>query len=493
MGVIRKQGIQSSVLIYLGFALGALNVLVLFPKYFTPEEYGLTFVLGAIGKIILQFALLGTVPIMNKFFPYYNDNLTGKKNDFLTASFLLPAIGIVFTVIGLFFFKDLVIRKFYEKSPLLSDYYYLLYPFTIFLIIYTVLDTYSGTLLKTVVPTIIREIIQRIFTTLLIVLFAFSLFSYNVFIFTYSYFYLLAILLIVVYLRKRKRLNFAVQFSNVTKKFKSRMLTYGSFVYGGVLLGAVAENVDVIFIGGMVGLSSVAVYQIAHYMSTIVMIPYRSFSAIATPVIAQAWKDKNIALVNAVYHKTSLNQLIAGIGLFGAIWVNIDNISAFMGAEYAEVKIIVLLLGITRLIDLGFGLNSEILNTSNYWRFNFLSYTALTIIFLGTNYLFVSRYGIVGSAVSNLVSYFSFNLLRFAFIWKKMGIQPFTWNTLKIIALGCFSILTMSSFGQVGSIYTDALIRLSGFSLIFGFLLLKTNISEDISQIFKELKSKYLR
>jgi hypothetical protein len=37
MGVVRKQSILSGIFIYLGFAIGAVNILILFPKYFTPE------------------------------------------------------------------------------------------------------------------------------------------------------------------------------------------------------------------------------------------------------------------------------------------------------------------------------------------------------------------------------------------------------------------------------------------------------------------------
>ena len=45
MGIVRKQSIASSIYIYLGFAVGAFNVLYLFPTYLTPQEFGLTRVL----------------------------------------------------------------------------------------------------------------------------------------------------------------------------------------------------------------------------------------------------------------------------------------------------------------------------------------------------------------------------------------------------------------------------------------------------------------
>ena len=42
MGIIRKQSILSSIFIYIGFAIGAINILYIFPVYLKTEEFGLT-------------------------------------------------------------------------------------------------------------------------------------------------------------------------------------------------------------------------------------------------------------------------------------------------------------------------------------------------------------------------------------------------------------------------------------------------------------------
>jgi hypothetical protein len=50
MGVVRKQSILSSIFIY-RICIGAINILILFPKYFSTEQIGLT-------RILLDVALL---------------------------------------------------------------------------------------------------------------------------------------------------------------------------------------------------------------------------------------------------------------------------------------------------------------------------------------------------------------------------------------------------------------------------------------------------
>ena len=61
MGIVKKQGIQSGIIIYLGFLLGALNVLYFFPRFFTPEGFGLTRVLLAAATTFAQFPILSKV------------------------------------------------------------------------------------------------------------------------------------------------------------------------------------------------------------------------------------------------------------------------------------------------------------------------------------------------------------------------------------------------------------------------------------------------
>src|SRR6185295_19251377 len=84
MGIIRKQSLQSSIFIYIGFAIGALNILVLFPneRYFTIAEFGLTKVLVDVSLLIAMLFTLGTYPAIVKFSPFYSSYLPKKENDF---------------------------------------------------------------------------------------------------------------------------------------------------------------------------------------------------------------------------------------------------------------------------------------------------------------------------------------------------------------------------------------------------------------------------
>ncbi len=125
MSTIRKQSIISSLIIYFGFAVGMLNV-YFFTKegLFTVEEYGLTSIFMAVGGVMMGFASLGMPSYIYKFYPYYKDNLPDRKNDMLAWAFLVTIIGFLLVMVGGIIFKDLIIRKFGEHSPLFVTYYH---------------------------------------------------------------------------------------------------------------------------------------------------------------------------------------------------------------------------------------------------------------------------------------------------------------------------------------------------------------------------------
>jgi hypothetical protein len=77
MGSIRKQTIISSLLIYLGFLIGALNMYLYIRSgvgSFTQEQYALTRVFFDFSQIMLAFGSLGMIPVIYKFYPFYSDN-----------------------------------------------------------------------------------------------------------------------------------------------------------------------------------------------------------------------------------------------------------------------------------------------------------------------------------------------------------------------------------------------------------------------------------
>lgn len=491
MGVIRKQGLWSTLFIYSGFAFGFLNALILFPKFLSQEDYGLTMVLLDAGKFVSSLALMGSLSILVKFSPYYKANLKKEENDILTLTTLISVLGFLAVSLVILLKSDFIIRKFGTNAPEFTEYFYLIIPISLFFILYNLLETYASIFQYTRVGALLREIGVRIFVSLLLVLVGIEWISVQTFLIAYSLQYGIIAILLILFLVRIKQFFFPLKFSTVTKKYKKKIFIYASYMQGGILISVAAITVDSIFIASMGGLPKVATFTIGRYLAELVQAPYRAFAAISAPIISDAWRRKDYKLLDSIYKKTSLNQLLAGILVFGVLWINLDWILHWLGKEFEEAKPVFLVLGLTRVIDLGAGLNAEILGSSNKWRFNFLSQAVMMFLFIPINFILLKNYGIVGSAFASLIAFFSYNLVRFIYILKVFKLQPFTRETLYPILMG-FGLLGLYE-GVLSSYEPSALFQLI-YSIVFAALFigpaLYFTISEDLSRFLIQLNNR---
>ena len=79
MGHIRRQTILSSIIIYIGFAIGFVNTYLYVKQgIFTPEQYGLTRLINDISATFFSFGTFGVITYIYKFHPFYKNNLSKK-------------------------------------------------------------------------------------------------------------------------------------------------------------------------------------------------------------------------------------------------------------------------------------------------------------------------------------------------------------------------------------------------------------------------------
>ena len=85
MQTLRKQTILSSIFMIVGFAFGALSVL-LYTKFgvLTKAQVGLTKIMIDFSQLAIAFSSMGLLSVLYKFYPYFNDNLPKKKNELFT-------------------------------------------------------------------------------------------------------------------------------------------------------------------------------------------------------------------------------------------------------------------------------------------------------------------------------------------------------------------------------------------------------------------------
>jgi O-antigen/teichoic acid export membrane protein len=493
MGNIRKQSILSSLLIYIGFIFGAINS-YLFAKegYFQPGEYGLTQTFISINLIFYSLAAFGMPSVISRFYPFYYDELEHKNNDLLSLAFVFALIGFILVCVGAVYFEPVVVRKFITKSPLLIKYYYWILPFTFFYLVFTLLDAHSAVNKKTVLPNFLRETVFRVLVTCLIFLYIFKVIQFDLFIKLFAFIYLLLTIILAAYLWKIDRLHFTFTISHITKKKLRDIFKLVIFIYGGIIIFNVTQNIGSIIIASNQGLAFTGIFTLSSYIASIISVPQRSIVSITSPYLSQAWKDGNTSEISRIYSRSSINLLIISLFLFFNIWLNINDAYTLfkLDPSFEAGKYVILVLGIKFIIDMGTGVNSQLLYSSPSWKFEFVSGMILLLLSIPLNYFFIKKYGMIGAAYADLISLTIYNIIRVLFIYKKYQMQPFSYKTISALLLGvsCYAavyFLTGSMNGWLGMFVKTAL-----FSLLFMIAVYFLKLTPDMEPVVNSIKKR---
>jgi len=496
MSTIRRQSIISSVVVYIGFALGFFNT-YLFTREggFTKEQYGLTAVFIAAAQLIYAISSLGMASFINKFFPYYKAHLPDRKNDQLTWALLLPCIGFLFVVLLGIVFKDIIVNKILDNSPDLLRYYYWIFPFGFGYTIFLILEAYAWQQRKAVLSNFLKEVGFRLCVTLLILLVTFGLIhNFSVFISLFSLIYILLAFYILFFFSKRHELHFAWKKSLVTKKFQKKISGFVMFIWAGGLVFNLATVFDTIVITAVLpnGVGEVAFFTFAQNISSLIQAPQRAIISASVGPLSQAWREKNLSKINQIYQRSSINQLLFSCAMFALVWLNFeDGIYTFnLQSQYTAAKIAFLYLGITRIVDMGFGLNAQIIGTSTFWKFEFITGLILLLLIMPLSYFLVKAMGIMGPAVASLISLTLYNLVRFVFLYRKFKMQPFNLKTVYTILLAafCFAI-TLFLFDDYRGIHW-IILRSLLFTLAFASGTIASKLSPDVMPVWQTVRKR---
>ena len=496
MSSIRRQSIVSSLVIYIGFAVGLLNT-YLFAKegIFLDAQFGLYNAFIAIATMMMGFANLAMPSFIHKFYPYYKQHAQGKNNDQLTLAIIVSVIGFILVLIAGIVFKGLVVKKYGTNAPEVVTFYNWIFPLGFGLTIYTILEAYAWQLHKSIFTNFLREVQWRLFTTVLIILFATGIIqSFDLFIKLFAFSYPFIAITLLLYLIITGKINFSFKTSKVTRRFSKNILRLCAFVYSGTLIFTISQVFDSLVIGSVLddALTKLAVYSVAQSIAAMIQVPQRGIVAASIGHLSQAWKDKNIVLIQRIYQRSSINQLIFACCLFSLIILSFtDAVYTFqLKGTYLTAYYVVILLGLTKIVDMGTGVNAQIIATSTYWRFEMVSGVILLLVMLPLNYFLTKEFDITGTGFANLISIFIYNSIRIIFLWKRFKLFPLTIQSLYtlLLAVACYAICHFTFINIHG--IAGMFLRSISFLLLYSAGTVYMKLSPDIQPVLETIKKR---
>lgn len=485
MGIVIRQSIFSSIISYSGVVIGYVNLLYLYPRFLQPEQIGLLRTIQDVAMLLTPFAQMGLAQSIVRFYPHFSkDEVKGKS--FINSILMLSLVGYGIFILIFFLLKSNIIGFFEKNAGTLPNYLSLILWMTFFLMVTTILEYYSRSLLKIVVPNFLREILTRLLQGLLVTLYFVQVITFDQFLTFSVIIYLIMLLILTGYLYSQGSLKFDLSFQPIPIAKTKEILLYSLLSLVGAASIVIIGKVDSVMVAGLLGLASNAVYTTAFYIATVIEVPKRAITQAAATLIAKAFEKNDLQEVQTIYRKTAINQFIAGSLLLIGIWANLGNIFEIMpkGDYYGKGMYVVVFVGIAKLVDMAFGPNGEVIVFSKYYWFNMITVIILAFVGIVANFIFIPQFGIIGAAYATTLALVVFNFVKWVFVYTKLGLQPFGWSYLKVISIGVVVIFLNYILPKASNVFIDIFYRSALIAISYGTLILVTNCSEEVTKIF---------
>ena len=475
MGIVIKQSLRNMITTYAGFAIGALNTLFLFTYFLTKEYYGLVSYILSVSNLIWPFLVFGVHSTLIKFFSSYKTR--SEQNRLLNFVLIAPAVsGLLIGIFGFLMYEQLL-NYFSGENDLVQPYIWLIFIVALSTAYFEVFFAWSMVYYKSVFGNAMKEVFQRLGVTILLLAYYFDLVAIDVFIYGVASVYVIRTLVMAAYAFSLHKPEFRFRFP---KNLRS-ILKYSALILMAASVATLLLDLDKAMIEYYLPIENVAIYSIAVYIATVVVVPQKAMHQITNPLTAEYLNKKDKSSLADLYRKSSVNLLTISGLIFILIVTNVHALYEMIPKEYTLSILIVILLCTIKLYDSFLGNNNSILFNSDYYRLVLGIGILIVISAFLLNVLFIPLYGIEGAAIASFIAFFAYNSSKIYLVFRKFRIHPISGKSLMVVGL----ILIFTIVFYLVEFPFHAIIQIGLKSIItiiaYVFIVYKLNISEELT------------
>ncbi|RQO42610.1 polysaccharide biosynthesis protein [Chryseobacterium sp. KBW03] len=469
MSIVARQGFKYSIIGYIGFLLGTVSAIFIFPNDF--EFYGKLRYILPTAEMLVPFVVLGISYSNVKFF--HTVEKDGKKQNMLSLSLLTVFINfLIFTVV--FFILPYFYPKFrHSEAWKIKE---MILPLILILSFCAIFNKYTSNYKRIVVSNIFDNLFPKIANLGAFCLFFFAL-SQNMTAVTsqniaFAFFFGIFLLMLLGYIYYTNKLE-KIQLDFSTDYFKKNnfwkeFFNYSFFGFLGTFGNYLAINS--FMIGEFMGMEEVGIYSVLYALISLISIPQLGLFNISAPIINKTLADGDMIELDRFHKKTSLTLYFLGAVLFSCIMVGFPYLTQFMpknGTMLREYEPVVWIWGSAVLIDLATGFNGNIISLSKYYRFNILVMLLLAGLTIGLNYYFIKNTDLklIGIALSTAISLTIYNVVKIVFNYIVFKVSPLSIEMIFVsiictLAITVAIVLPNFSSNLLNLIYKPAVVLL---------------------------------
>lgn len=438
MGIIKRQSLKSSIVNYVGVLIGVIFFNFIFPHLISEQHLGMIRLLQSLMFILVALPTLGLGHVLLRFYSNWKeDKMLNSFNGFaLIATGLASVVFILLYIV----FKDYILGFYKVKSALFVPYYYLVIPLVVTQAYIQYFELYSMVKLRVAFPAFIREILVRVMLVVLVYLFSYHVLNEQQFFYGVPIVYAISALLIIVYAFRFQDFGFQSPSLFLKNSDLKHQLLYGGGMFIVLVFTNIHNFVDGIILSSFLGVGAFGIYGIPLVLGQMIQVPYRAISQISLPIIRDAWVDHDMEKIQRLNKSLGLNLFLIGCFLYTLLIINATAIFELLPPQYKVAESVLYIIGAGRLLDMAFGLNSEILNTSGQYKYFVALTIVLVILTITLNIWLIPIYGMNGAALAVSISLTIFNLMKTLILYMKYHFHCFSKHYLTLIMLMLFVI-----------------------------------------------------
>lgn len=485
MGIVLNQSLKNTIITYIGFAIGGISTIFLFPSILGKTYYGLSNYILSCANVIMPLFAIG---MQNTLVKFYSQCKTEKEqNQFLSFSVLFPLVlTIPILLLGLFFYDEISVFV-TKKNPIVKEFIYLIPFIGLCMAYFEIFYAWARVHMHSVFGNFIKEVGLRLFSLVALVAMYFGWITAIDFVYLTAGIYFVALLITMVYSFRVKKPDFQLSIPHNVKG----ILEYTFYI---ILSGSVANLLldgDKIMLNQYMDIGNIAFYSVATYIALVISVPSRAMHQIVYPITAKLMHENKYDELNDLYKKTSVNLQIVGGFVMLCIFVNIDQLYEMLPKDYAGGIWIVFIIGLSKYFDLILGNNNAIIFNSKYYRMVLFLGLMLVFFTIVLNMIFIPLYGITGSAIATLLSITIYSVAKLMFVVRRMHLYPFTIQTVYSIVITAvlfvlFYFWKFPFHPIIGIVLKSILV-----TVLYVYINYKFSISKEINEVLNSLYKKY--
>lgn len=413
------------------------------------------------------------------------------KGTIIFALRIAVLIGLVICILIIFLagFASINIFKKAELTPVLKMFAVVI-PFTTLTTI-LVFSTQGFKIMKYRVY--VREIFEptiRIIGVVLIFLLGYKLYGV---IFVFNISVAIGFFLAFYYLKK----TFPdLTHKNIDSIFESKKILGFSWpLLLADFFGLIVIWMNILMIGYFKDSQEVGIYSAAHRTALLVQVILLSFNAIFAPIIADLYNKNESRKLERLFKIVTKWILSLSLPICLLMILLAPEILSLFGKDFIVGAVCLIILSLSQLVNSIFGSSGFLIMMSGKSRINLFNNMAAATLNICLNLLLIPQHGIIGAAVSLLITVTATNMIRFIEVYLLFKFHPFKVDFYKpLLAVGGSLILSCLVKRYLVQSNNPILIMLAVsavFFVIYVLILFVLGIEEEDKIVLDKIRTKF--